>query len=129
TFAELDQKIEGFSGGELQIGIDNEKASNIVLWERVTGEGLNALEEVRQAKKIHQVPAHVLSYLHDGKMLRLPLAKRRPQHYKTPHWAPVCFNPGPAPEHPPKPARRPPSPPGVIASRKAAREFALLNGW
>jgi hypothetical protein len=128
TFAELDQKIEGFSGGELRISINNEQASNIVLWQGLTEQGSNALEELRQAKKIHQVPAHVLSYLHDGKMLKLPLAKR-PQHYKTPHWAPVCFNPGPAPEHPPKPARRPPSPPYVVASRKAARTFASLNGW
>jgi len=95
----------------LQIGINSEQASNIVLWQGLTEEGLNALEELRQAKKIHQLPAHFLSYLHDGKMLKLPLAKR-PQHYKMPHWAPVCFNPGPAPEHPPKPARRSQSPPG-----------------
>jgi hypothetical protein len=128
TFAELDQKIEGFSGGELQISINNEQASNIVLWQGLTEEGVSALEELRQAKKIHQLPAHVLSYLHDGKMLKLPLAKR-PQHYKTQHWTPVCFNPGPAPEHPPKPARQPPSPPYVVASRKAARAFASLNGW
>ena len=123
TFAELDQKIEGFSGGELQISINNEQTSNIVLWQGLTEEAVDALEELWQAKKIHQLPAHFLSYLHDGRMLRLPLAKR-PQHYKKPHWAPVCFNPGPALEHPAKPVRRPPSP-----SRKAARTFAKLNGW
>jgi hypothetical protein len=128
TFAELDRKIEGFSGGNLEIGIDNEQASNIILWQGLTEEAVDALEELRQAKKIHQIPTIMLTYLVDGKALRLPLVKR-PQHYKEPHWAPVCFNPGPAPEHPPKPPRRPPSPPQVVASRKAARAFASLNGW
>jgi hypothetical protein len=127
TFVELD-RIEGFSGGDLEISIGNEQASNIVLWQRLTREAVTALEELRQTKKIHQLPASVLSYLIDGKSLRLPLAKRA-QHYKEPHWMPVYFNPGPAPEHPPKPARRPPSPPCIVASRKAAREFATINGW
>jgi hypothetical protein len=52
TFAELDQKIEDFSGGELQISINNEHASNIVLWQGLTEEAVDALEELRQAKKI-----------------------------------------------------------------------------
>jgi len=65
----------------MQIGITNEQASNIVLWQGLTQEGLNVLEELRQAKKIHQLPAHLLSYLHDGKMLRLPLAKRPPMSH------------------------------------------------
>jgi len=120
TFAELDRKIEGFSGGNLELSIENEHASNVVLWQGVTEEGIKALEELRQARKIHQVSTIILTYLTDGKALRLPLVKRL-QHYKTPHWAPVCFNPGPAPERPPKPARRPPPPPQVGASRKAAR--------
>jgi hypothetical protein len=98
------------------------------LWQRLTEEGLNVLEELRQGQKIHSLPAHFLTYLHDGKMLKLPLVKR-PQHYKTPHWAPVCFNPGPAPKHPPKPKQPSPPRPEVVASRKAARAFASLNGW
>ena len=48
----LDQKIEDFSGGELQISINNEHASNIVLWQGLTEEAVDALEELRQAKKI-----------------------------------------------------------------------------
>jgi hypothetical protein len=97
------------------------------LWQRLTKEAVDALEELRQAKKIHQLPASVLSYLIDGMTLRLPLAKRA-QHYKTPHWAPVYFNPGPTPKEFPKPKRAPP-PPCVVASRRGAREFAATNGW
>src|SRR5262245_19043932 len=125
TYVELD-RLEGFSGGDMEMSIGNEQASNIVLWQRLTKEAVAALGELRQAKRIHQLPASILSYLVDGATLRLPLAKRA-QHYKEPHWMPVCFNPGPAPKNVPKPKRQPPSP-HAIACRKAARGFAEING-
>jgi len=74
TFVELD-RIEGFSGGDLEISINSEQASNIILWQRLTREAVDALNELQQAKRIHQLPASILSYLVDGATLRLPLGR------------------------------------------------------
>jgi len=67
TFVELD-RLEGFSGGDLEISINSEQASNIILWQRLTRGAVDALEELQQAKKIHH-----------GRRLRLTpsLAARR----------------------------------------------------
>ena len=50
--------------------------------------------ELTEADLIWRQPCTVLSYLVDGAMLQMPLAKRPPkQGYATPHWAPACFRP------------------------------------
>lgn len=93
TFAELVRGIEGFGGGDLQIELQGKTHSNIVMWVGLTKAGVDALEELRVGKHIHPTPTSLLTYLHDGIMLKYPLA-RSIRHYKKPHWAPVVLNPG-----------------------------------
>jgi hypothetical protein len=96
SFAELG-RLDGFSGGDLQIGLSNDVISNVVLWSGLTQAAVDALDELRVARKIHPVPTTPLVYLIDGQMLKLPIVKSK-RHYKKPHWLPMVFNPGPSPE-------------------------------
>jgi hypothetical protein len=93
SFAEFDQKITGFKGGDKMILVESEKACNIVLWFGLTDQAVDAMEELRVNKKIHAVPASFLVYAADGVMPRLPLAKSA-RKYKEPHWLPVVFRAG-----------------------------------
>jgi hypothetical protein len=97
TFAELENHIEGFGGGDKTLIYDGDRCSNIVLWAGLTDAAIDAMEELRIAKRIHPIPANILTYLMDGKCLRLPIAKAG-RHYKKPHWVPVVFNPGADPK-------------------------------
>ena len=97
SFAELENMIPGFGGGDKQWVLEGEGFSNIIMWVGLTDAACDALEELRAARRIHPTPASFLVYLIDGRMLQLPLAKRK-RHYKKPHWAPIVFNPGPGPD-------------------------------
>ena len=100
SFAELERNIKGFAGGDIEWSLPK---TNIVLWQGLTEEAVNALNLLRTGKHIHPNPCPVMIYLMDGLIPRLPVAKTaRP--YKEPHWLPCVFNPGPTPDRPP--ARR-----------------------
>lgn len=90
SFAEL-QRIEGFGGGHVELRFDSK---NIVLWQGLTEAAAAAIGELRQAQLIHPVPTVLLTYLVDGRIPRLPIAKHF-RHYKNPHWLPVVFDVGP----------------------------------
>jgi hypothetical protein len=94
TFVELN-RISGFKG-ELGLVREGDDYSNIFLWSGISKEAAQAINDLQKEKKIHMVPTPSLTYLIDGKMLQLPIAKRA-RHYKKPHWLPVVFNPGPPP--------------------------------
>jgi hypothetical protein len=97
TFAEMENHIEGFGGGDKMLVINGDTCSNIVLWLGLTDAAIDALEELRVTKRIHPIPASILTYMYDGRVPSLPLAKGK-YHYKKPHWAPVVFNPGADPK-------------------------------
>jgi hypothetical protein len=97
TFVELQNSIAGFGGGDKEISLNGDGYSNIVLWGGLTDAAVAALEELRVSRAIHPIPAAPLTYLIDGAMMRMPVAKSK-RHYKKPHWAPVVFNPGADPK-------------------------------
>ena len=70
---------------------------NYVLWVGFTEEFYKVIQELMKEQAIHMVPASYMSYMIDGCMLRLPLAKSA-KGYKKPHWLPVVFRPGPNPD-------------------------------
>lgn len=93
SFAEMEDMIPGFGGGDQQISFNGKRSSNVVLWFGLTMEACDALEELREQHKIHPIATSALTYLIDGKHVKMPVA-RALRHYKKPHWLPVVFNPG-----------------------------------
>jgi hypothetical protein len=94
SFVEMEREIEGFGGGDMSLGIENDKVSNIMLWWGMTPAAVDAMAELRKQQLIHPIPTTILTYMIDGRVPQLPLAKGR-RHYKKLHWAPTVFNPGP----------------------------------
>jgi hypothetical protein len=91
TFAEFSLCIPGFRyEGDGSCDLVSVPYPNIVFWTNLSEAALAAMKELREEGAIFMHPAHPLSYLYDGAMLKLPLA-RRSQNYKKPHWCPVCF--------------------------------------
>lgn len=92
SFAELD-RLDGFRGdGSL---LADQHGGNLVLWPSISEEAAAALTLMIAAGECHMIPASIFSYLADGKIPTLPIAKRRVV-YKRPHWLPVALARGPA---------------------------------
>lgn len=107
SFVEL-SRIEGFDGPLWYMG-DGDFA-NVVFWHRISPEGAAALEALFAAGECHLAPASFFTYVADGCVLRLPIA-RSARAYKRRHWAPAVLRRGPAPAqkgqtHPPRPPSR-----------------------
>lgn len=67
---------------------------NVILWANMAPEVIHAIQSLVDRRLISYAPAQVSTYLIDGCILQLPLARRIPEGgYKTPHWLPVCFRP------------------------------------
>lgn len=62
----------------------------IILWKGMSEEFVNAIAELLKEEKIFIFPTSHLTYMADGGLLKLPLA-RSIRNYKKPHWLPVCF--------------------------------------
>lgn len=72
-----------------------ESDDNIVFYAGLSQKLLSALWELLREKKVHLHPASLLTYLVDGGMLKLPLARKPPRGgYKKLHWLPICLRPG-----------------------------------
>jgi hypothetical protein len=94
TYAEMPRILRPFIPTEGEGAIVLHDDPNIVFWTGITPEWVHTLRELTEADLIWRQPCTVLSYLVDGAMLQMPLAKRPPkQGYATPHWAPACFRP------------------------------------
>jgi hypothetical protein len=62
------------------------------LWAGISDEFYTITGALYTHPHIRLEPASLLTYLCDGSMLQLPIAKRPPKNgYKEPHWAPVTF--------------------------------------
>lgn len=86
TFAEL-MRIEGFRG-DYEYGIAGKY--NIVWWSSMSSEAIQAMEELKNEKRIVAGVAHVLCYLADGEILNLPV-KGNNRANKKPQWVPLHF--------------------------------------
>jgi len=91
SFAEL-SKIDGFNG-DREISFDSAKFSNIIVWSGVSEEAVSSLRKLVDNKSYHFHPTSSLTYMADGAMLNIPIAKSV-RHYKTPHWIPTVINIG-----------------------------------
>lgn len=95
TFAELVNYISGFSG-EYQL---SHGRPNVVIWPSASETAADALNQLRAENKIFMHPANILSYICDGVVPNMPVAKRIPNNgYKKPRWLPVCFCTYPIPD-------------------------------
>lgn len=94
TFAEIGRKLEEV-GVPVQGEVAIEVAPNVIIWAGVSQEFMDIVRELRKIGAMHAVPASTLTYMIDGQMLNMPVAKRIPPGgYTKPHWAPVTFRPG-----------------------------------
>ncbi|MGH7089597.1 MAG: hypothetical protein ACREFQ_11930, partial [Stellaceae bacterium] len=90
SFAEL-SRIEGFAGNDA-LTFQGDYA-NIVLWPRISSEAAEALTALVGAGECHLAPATLFTYLADGIIPWIPVARQRRAH-KTPHWLPVVLHRG-----------------------------------
>ena len=74
--------------GDLTLEVPTLK--NFVLWSGWNQEAIDIFDSVRKSKNITMKLCQPLVYLHDGKALNLPLAKRAIS-YKKPHWVPIVL--------------------------------------
>lgn len=93
SFAELSRSIQGFKG-EYAMFLGAPETQNIMLWNGMSQEAVDALNELIQEKAILYRGCSLLIYLVDGTFLDYPLVKRR-MSYKKPHWWPVVINVNP----------------------------------
>lgn len=89
TFAELCSIIPGFDGEHTFV---SDQDPNVILWPGISDEASEAMQRLRSENRIFMHPASTITYIVDGAVPGLPVAKRPPaQGYKKPHWLPVCF--------------------------------------
>ena len=90
SFAELAREFVEFREGEHAVCMG--AGANVVLWMGLTEEASVAFDLLRRESSVVTLPTTVLTYVVDGHMLKLPIAKTtRP--YKTLHWMPVVLRP------------------------------------
>jgi hypothetical protein len=95
-------------------------------------EAIKLIGQLRKEKAFHFHLADPLTYLVDGIMMKLPIAKRAAQ-YATPHWLPVCLKIGPGPCHedgcPGRAGKRTNPVKRQSFTARYTEAFAKLNGW
>lgn len=86
SFVEL-ENIPGFKGDYVW-----DTHLNIILWQGISLEGIKCLQDLLIENKIDLADAGILTYIVDGKVLNVPLAKKCTRKYNKTHWFPVMFN-------------------------------------
>ena len=94
TFAEI-TRMDG-CGGDYELFRPD---VNVVLWQHLSLEAIEAIEELREEGRIHYDVCHWLVYVVDGGFLNLTIVKRRPPPggFKKTCWLPTTLRPGPSP--------------------------------
>ena len=79
-------------GAEGNFAMTLPERPNTVLWAGMSEAFLDAFDEI--GGWIEPAPAHILVYLADGGLLKMPIARRpsKTQDYRRPHWIPLTFN-------------------------------------
>ena len=87
SFVEL-ERIDGFKG-DFEILLESK---NIIFWRGISGDAVDALDNLLDEKRIVIYPSSILVYLFDGKQLNLPICNKNTlKKYKKPRWLPVVF--------------------------------------
>ena len=89
TFVELLRRFPKFFDGKESLLYNNYK--NIFLWRGMERELTGVIKELFDEERIVIRPTSPLVYVYEGKIMMLPIAKRR-LNYKQPHWLPVVFS-------------------------------------
>lgn len=90
TFPELQRRLEPFAEVEGTMAL--ELVPNVVLWVGMSEPFADAIQQLQREKRIWPWPTSALTYMIDGGMLKIPIAKRLPKGgYKHERWLPVCF--------------------------------------
>lgn len=90
TFVELGRRLDPYF--DLKGSWALEVAPNVILWLGMSQQFVDAVEELRHAKRVWAWPSSFLTYMIDGGGLKLPLAKRIPKTgYKKERWLPVTL--------------------------------------
>jgi hypothetical protein len=87
TFAELFRENDDFRGRESL----NLRDLNIVIWPKVSDDFIDAIIELLNDKSIEMIQASERTYMLDGEVVDLPIAKSD-RKYKKPHWRPVTIS-------------------------------------
>lgn len=94
SFAELERHLtnNGLEPcGDLSMVV-NSPNSNVYVWVAMSQAFAEAVQDLLRAGKVYLWHSQPLVYMIDGKLPRLPLAKRMPRGgYKAPRWLPVCL--------------------------------------
>ncbi len=91
SFVELEREFpEEFEGQEHAMSLMDYE--NIMLWQPVSLAMAGALNSASNNGRIVIKPASEFVYFLDGKVFKLPIA-RKARHYKKPRWLPVTFSP------------------------------------
>tara|TARA_R110000824_G_C15021684_1_gene658450 strand:+ start:41 stop:430 length:390 start_codon:yes stop_codon:yes gene_type:complete len=89
TFAELENRFGWLGGGDYAIELTDQ---NLLLWTGLSQAGIEFYSDRRVKDQIEAGSCHWLLYADDGKVLKMPIAKRVPRGgYKKQRWAPVAF--------------------------------------
>jgi hypothetical protein len=98
TFAELQQKLAPYlpTDGSQALTLTHE---NLIVWLGMSEAFCDLMQRLFREQRLFAHPSSYLSYMMDGRLPGLPLAKRPPKGgYRTPHWVPVCLRLVPLPE-------------------------------
>jgi hypothetical protein len=87
TFVELLKYLPYLKGNSAYGMSDN----NIVFWDGLSSECIKSLVGLSKAGIIVQTSTAMLTYMIDGAVPKLPLAKSN-RKYKKLHWAPITFS-------------------------------------
>jgi hypothetical protein len=86
SYAEMTRMIDGFDG-DYMYGVESD---NIIFWDGMSKEAISAMNELVDEEVIIPRVAHLLVYLSDGLMLKMPIAKRL-RKYKDQRWLPLVY--------------------------------------
>lgn len=87
SFAELINTVNGFEG---DLALCFTGYPNLVLWPSLSQAAVDALTVLLEERKIRISPSLARTYMIDGRMPMLPVAKRV-MNYKQPRWLPVTL--------------------------------------
>lgn len=93
SFAQLVDDFPEFSGGDCSVVHEGRKHSNIVLWTGMTKTATDAYAMALRSGRVTATPTSPVTYLLDGRALKLPIAKTA-RHYQKARWLPVVLRPG-----------------------------------
>lgn len=94
TLVELQQHMSDYMETKGHVAL--EWAPNLFLWGDMSQELVDLILELIKEKRIFFYTTSVITYMADGGMSSLPVAKNTPKNgYKKPHWLPVCIRVAP----------------------------------